>query len=76
MKRESVKSKKQHPGTVANPKPVCGTLSYLAECRGMTQKAGSARWPELSAEMKKKSAIIRPSKYTMSCISSPIKEAE
>jgi hypothetical protein len=62
MKWESQKSKKQQTRAGMKAKPVCGTLSYLAECRGMTQKAGSARWPELSAEMEKKSSSIRPGK--------------
>ena len=53
MKRVSAKSKKQNLKAGSKDKPVCGTLSYLAECRGLAQKSGTARKPELSAGMKK-----------------------
>ncbi len=43
MKHDSEKSKKQRQAAGAKAKPVCGTLSYLAECRGMAQKAGPIR---------------------------------
>ncbi|MCK9419321.1 MAG: hypothetical protein M0R70_08090 [Nitrospirae bacterium] len=44
MKHKADKSiNKRHPANVKTAKPVCGTLSYLAECRGVTQKAGSIR---------------------------------
>ncbi len=46
MKYETEKSKKHRQPAGAKTKPVCGTLSYLAECRGMAQKAGP---PRLSA---------------------------
>jgi hypothetical protein len=39
MKKEVNKSRKQRQGYSARNKSFCGTLSYLAECRGMTQKA-------------------------------------
>lgn len=45
MKQETDKTKKQRQS--ANVKTIrhtCGTLSYLAECRGATRKACSARW--------------------------------
>ncbi len=53
MKREGAKFKKQHPSAGLKEKPVCGTLSYLAECRGMVQWAGSNRWPEHPSDVKK-----------------------
>ncbi|HET6365466.1 MAG TPA: hypothetical protein VFG02_10475 [Nitrospirota bacterium] len=45
MKSEAGRTKKQRKaeGTRAS-KPPCGTLSYLAECRGNTQKTDSSRW--------------------------------
>ncbi|HTP03772.1 MAG TPA: hypothetical protein VMM54_01285 [Nitrospirota bacterium] len=44
MKSESSRTKKQRKaeGTRAS-KPPCGTLSYLAECRGNVQKADLSR---------------------------------
>jgi hypothetical protein len=45
MKRETNKTKKQMQPTVGkSTKPACGTLSYIAECRGAQQKIGSIRW--------------------------------
>jgi len=41
MKTE-IEKKKQRPTKNSRNKPVCGTLSYLAECRGLAQK-GTAR---------------------------------
>jgi len=44
MKQEMNKTKRQkHPANVKTAKPVCGTLSFMAECRGATKKAGSIR---------------------------------
>ncbi|MGE5174263.1 MAG: hypothetical protein ACM3MD_10605 [Betaproteobacteria bacterium] len=54
MKHDTGKSKK-HAAAV-KVKPVCGTLSYLAECRGMAQKAGPTR---LSAPPGDVNKIIR-----------------
>ncbi len=50
MKTESEKSKKLLTKSTRS-KPVCGTLSYLAECRGMTQKTGIARLTSPPGEM-------------------------
>ena len=45
MKQETGKTRKERQTAgVKSAKPVCGTLSYIAECRGLTQKAGSIRW--------------------------------
>jgi hypothetical protein len=46
MKSEAGRTKKQRKaeGTRGAKHP-CGTLSYLAECRGNGQKAGSSRLP-------------------------------
>lgn len=41
--KETGKSKKQRQAS-SKVKPVCGTLSYLAECRGLTKKAEASRW--------------------------------
>ncbi len=43
MKTESDKSKKQRQTKSLRNKPICGTLSYLAECRGTVQKDSTAR---------------------------------
>jgi len=40
---ESDKAKKQRQAN-SKIKPVCGTLSYLAECRGLTKKDVVSRW--------------------------------
>ncbi len=51
MKPEASKSRKQGQSASLKNKPMCGTLSYLAECRGMVQKASSAQKnapPEIS----------------------------
>jgi hypothetical protein len=41
MKQEADKVKKyRQPAAVKAAKPVCGTLSYLAECRGTLHKTG------------------------------------
>ncbi len=56
MKTEDGKSKKQQQTKSSRSKPVCGTLSYLAECRGMAQKKGDTR---LNAPPGDMSRIIR-----------------
>jgi|GEM_PF-3551160 len=56
MKREGTKLKKKRSSAGSKEKPVCGTLSYLAECRGMVQRPGSTRSPETPGDMNK---IIR-----------------
>ncbi len=38
MKTEIEKIKKQRQTKSSKNKPLCGTLSYLAECRGLSQK--------------------------------------
>jgi hypothetical protein len=38
MKSDANKPRKQGQSVRSKNKPKCGTLSYLAECRGMTQK--------------------------------------
>ncbi len=53
MKREGTKQKKRHSSAGSKEKPVCGTLSYLAECRGMAQRTSSTRRPEYPGEMNK-----------------------
>ncbi len=53
MKREGTKLKKQHLSAGSKEKPVCGTLSYLAECRGNVQRPGSTRKPEPPGDMNK-----------------------
>ncbi len=50
MKTENDKPKKQQTKSERS-KPVCGTLSYLAECRGMIHKAGIARLTSPPGEM-------------------------
>jgi len=58
MKRETNKKKKHgQPRSVKTAKPACGTLSYIAECRGAQQKTGSIRWaapPDSSDKMVRK----------------------
>ena len=45
MKKETDKTKKQRqPIGRKTATPACGTLSYIAECRGAQQKSGSIRW--------------------------------
>jgi hypothetical protein len=44
MKNEIEKIKKQRQTKSSRSKPICGTLSYLAECRGLAEK-GTARLP-------------------------------
>ena len=41
MKSDANKRKKQGQSASLKNKPKCGTLSYLAECRRMTQKAAA-----------------------------------
>jgi hypothetical protein len=43
MKPEMTKSRKQKPPAGGKGKALCGTLSYLAECRGTAQKNLFAR---------------------------------
>ncbi len=43
MKTESEKQKKLQHTKSSSSKPVCGTLSYLAECRGTVKKTGIFR---------------------------------
>jgi hypothetical protein len=43
MKSEPVKAKKHRQTTAVKAKPVCGTLTYLAQCRGTPQKTASER---------------------------------
>ena len=40
---EASKLKKQRQAS-SKVRPVCGTLSYLAECRGVTKKTDVSRW--------------------------------
>jgi hypothetical protein len=45
MKQERETTKKQRePSARKIAKPICGTLSYLAECRGTLQKTESTHW--------------------------------
>jgi hypothetical protein len=44
MKSEAGRTKKQRKAEgTRGAKPPCGTLSYLAECRGIAQKSGLFR---------------------------------
>ena len=43
MKTEPVKNKKRRQAAARKIKPTCGTLSYLAECRGVQQTTGAGR---------------------------------
>ncbi len=44
MKHKTDKiDEKRHPKNVKTAKPKCGTLSYMSECRGALQRAGSIR---------------------------------
>jgi hypothetical protein len=43
MKSEPVKTTKHGQKTAVKAKPVCGTLIYLAECRGTPKKTSSVR---------------------------------
>jgi hypothetical protein len=58
MKKETNKTRKQrHSTSGKTAKPACGTLSYIAECRGAQQKSDSIRWaapPDSSDKMVKK----------------------
>jgi hypothetical protein len=47
MKREGAKQKKRHHCAGSKKKPVCGTLSYLAECRGVVRQSGSTKRPDI-----------------------------
>ena len=53
MKQERTKLKKKRSSASSKEKPVCGTLSYLAECRGTIQRLGSTRSSEPSGDMNK-----------------------
>jgi len=45
MKREINKpKKKRQPASGTTAKHACGTLSYIAECRGTQPMADSIRW--------------------------------
>jgi hypothetical protein len=58
MKKETDKTRKQRQSMGGKSvKPACGTLSYIAECRGAQQKSGSIRWaapPDSNDKMVKK----------------------
>jgi hypothetical protein len=41
MKSEPVKMRKHRQTAALKDKPACGTLTYLAECRGTPQKTAS-----------------------------------
>ena len=57
MKSEAGRTKKQRKaGSSGGVKHPCGTLSYLAECRGNGQKSGSSRLPDTPDGM---SRIVR-----------------
>lgn len=43
MKTDPVKNKKQRRTAELKTKPACGTLTYLAECRGVPRKTASGR---------------------------------
>lgn len=43
MKSEAVKIMKQGQKTAVKAKPACGTLTYLAECRGTPKKTSSGK---------------------------------
>jgi len=43
MKQESGKTRKQKKTSAGKDKTACGTLSYLAECRGMVKKKGATQ---------------------------------
>jgi hypothetical protein len=43
MKSEAGKPRKHRQPVGSKVKPLCGTLTYLAECRGMAQKTSSAQ---------------------------------
>jgi len=44
MKREAEKSGKRRQAAVPATKAACGTLMYIAECRGAVLKSATARW--------------------------------
>lgn len=44
MKREAIKTRKQRQTASSKNKPVCGTISYIAECRGTALKKDVCRW--------------------------------
>jgi hypothetical protein len=44
MKLVAGKTRKQRQTTGSKNKTVCGTISYIAECRGTIQKKDVARW--------------------------------
>jgi len=53
MKQDRETTRKQKESSVRKKaKPVCGTLSYLAECRGTLQKTESTRWAAPPSEIK------------------------
>jgi hypothetical protein len=41
MKSEPVKTRKHRQTAALKDKPACGTLTYLAECRGTPKKTAS-----------------------------------
>ena len=43
MKSEPVKNRKHRQTAALKAKPVCGTLTYLAECRGTPKKTSSEK---------------------------------
>jgi len=45
MKPAMEKTRKQRTASAMTLKPPCGTLSYLAECRGAPQKTETLRRP-------------------------------
>jgi hypothetical protein len=43
MKTEPLKNRKQRQTANVKKKPACGTLNYLAECRGTQQKTAPGK---------------------------------
>jgi hypothetical protein len=58
MKPTADKRRKQRAAASTSLKPPCGTLSYLAECRGASQKAEGVRRPA-QADIMNRNKIVR-----------------
>jgi hypothetical protein len=44
MKRKESKTRKHRETSGMKHKPACGTISYMAECRGMSYKKDVSPW--------------------------------
>ena len=50
----------QRPGRSGKQKPCCGTISHIAECRGIVRKAAATAWqsPGTNRLVRKYPAVV------------------